>query len=79
MCLSGSCKECVEVEDCYFSCTNGICPCAAQTSVNLLTNAGFDRTLTGWTVTSAKWNAADSDDCPRSGSLSFNGVRIDQC
>jgi len=82
MCSSGACKECSKLSDCgadYFSCINGTCACAQQTSVNLLVNGGFDRSLTGWTVTSAKWNATDSDDCPRSGAVSMAAGRISQC
>jgi hypothetical protein len=83
VCVSGKCKECATKNDCaasFFDCVGGACACAPQTSVNLLTNAGFNDSLQGWTAASgAKWASADSDECPRSGSVSLAGGNITQC
>ena len=83
-CVSGTCEECGKKADCgpnYFDCLDGACSCAPQTSVNLLTNAGFDddKTLQGWSASGAQWTSTDSDDCPRSGAVAMNGGSITQC
>jgi hypothetical protein len=83
VCVSGTCRECGTKADCdssYFDCSGGACVCAPQTSVNLFTNAGLNTSLQGWAPASgAAWDSADSDDCPRSGSVALAGGSITQC
>lgn len=68
-CLSGICGG---------RCCAQACNCSVQSSANLVSNAGFDKDLAGWSRASSTpgggptWTDFDATSCPFSGSVTLN-------
>ena len=77
--------QCTTVADCgagYQACVSNQCVCRQPSSNNLLKNANFNGSSTGWTLKSgAAYTPADADNCPGSGSILINGLFdvVEQC
>jgi len=63
------------------SCVSGACTCRQKDGANILTNPGFDGSLTGWVFTGVSYSANDAEGCSKSGSAAILslGPNFSQC
>jgi hypothetical protein len=68
---------------CGGRCCSAPCTCPQQSTANVLTNAGFDSNLNGWSnpAVASQWTGQDVDGCPFSGAMQVigAGLGLTQC
>jgi hypothetical protein len=68
---------------CGGRCCSAPCTCPQQSAANVLTNPGFDSSVSGWNnpAIASQWTGQDVDGCPFSGSFLVmgSGLGLAQC